>query len=152
MRKPVTILDMGGKEILKVEFESKSAAGIFKSPVPPKRAQITLLTTGNPIGCVVTKSNWLTNDFEICDEQGNTHFYIKSKEKIFSASEYPVATQDGRLVGKIIRKGITGLDFTVESSPQLAPIIKAIFLGFVMLLDIIMRSRNSLSHVPVNVQ
>ncbi len=45
-----------------------------------------------------------------------------------------VATQDGRLVGKIIRKGITGLDFTVEASPQLAPIIKAIFLGFVMLL------------------
>ncbi len=51
---------------------------------------ITLLTTGNPIGSVVTKSNWLTNDFEICDEQGNVHFFIKSKEKIFSASEYPV--------------------------------------------------------------
>lgn len=55
-----------------------------------QRAMITLLTTGNPIGSVVTKSNWLTNDFEICDEQGNVHFFIKSKEKIFSASEYPV--------------------------------------------------------------
>jgi hypothetical protein len=36
MRKPVTILDLAGKEILKVEFENKSSASIFKSLVPPK--------------------------------------------------------------------------------------------------------------------
>jgi uncharacterized membrane protein len=49
---------------------------------------------------------------------------------------FKVATGDGRLVGKIIRRGITGLDFYVEAAPQLAPVIKAIFLGFVMLLVI----------------
>jgi len=131
-RKPITIYTTEDDEVLRVEFKTD---GIFKDFLPPKRAVISVLP-GRTIGFITTKAKLIAVDFKIYDETGQLHFTVKSQEKIFKHSEYPILTTDGLEVGRIIR---SGTKLTLRTAEGLNPIIRAIFTGLALLLNCVVR-------------